>query len=397
MLNFQQQKLNAANLIGLTQFSDNVLHPPRRWRALKPRQQRELRKSYLIRFVVILIGCACIAILPAIAENYTGDFLTNGVGGRALGLGGAYVSIADDATATYWNPAGIAGVSDNYQLCLMHAARRSGLGAFNYISGTKQVLPKLNLGLSWIRAGVDDIPIYPLVPAFDPNISADERRNLAKNRPRESDFTPAGYLNDSENAYILTLATRWVVSQSWWDNFGRDSLPPEFMVGVNAKWISQSLSGGDLDVYDYSSWGYGFDAGALVRMPDFNALFGLEDFGSISFGVNLQDISKTTLTWNTLSAPKESIPANWNLGVAYANNLFNRDLILSYQWQQRYSGQTHLGIEYQISAPLALRVGYRDSRLTSGIGIHLRQFRLDYALLFGDLISTHFLSLLWNF
>ena len=361
-------------------------------------QLQKRKPNPFILFIAILIGCSGPAILPVIAENYTGDFLTNGVGGRALGLGGAYVSIADDATATYWNPAGIAGVSDNYQFCLMHAARRSGLGAFNYISGTKRILPKLNLGLSWIRAGVDDIPIYPLVPAFDPNISANERRNLAKNRPREADFTPAGYLNDSENAYILTLATGWVVSQSWWDNFGRDSLPPEFMVGVNAKWISQSLSGGDLEHYNYSSWGYGFDAGVLIRLPDFNALFGLENFGSMSLGINLQDISKTTLTWNTVSAPKESIPTNWNIGVAYAHDrVFNRRLILSYQWQQRYGGQTHLGIEYHISTPLALRIGYRDSRLTSGIGIQVRQFRLDYALLFGDLISTHFLSLLWNF
>ena len=361
-------------------------------------QQQKLNPANLIRLVAILIGCGCFTILPASAENYTGDFLTNGVGGRALGLGGAYVSIADDATATYWNPAGIAGVSDNYQFCLMHAARRSGLGAFNYISGTTQVLSKLNLGLSWIRAGIDDIPIYPLVPAFDPNIGAEERRNLAKNRPRESDFTPTGYLNDSENAYVLTLATRWVVSQSWWDNFGRDSLPPEFMLGLNTKLISQRLSGGDIDIYNYSSWGYGFDAGAIVRLPDLNALFGLENFGSISIGINLQDISKTTLTWNTLAAPKESIPANWNVGVAYTNNrVFNRELILSYQWQQRYGGQMHLGAEYHISRPLALRIGYRDSRLTSGIGIQLRQFRLDYALLFGDLISTHFLSLLWNF
>ena len=129
------------------------------------------------------------------------------------------------------------------------------------------------------------------------------------------------------------------------------------MVGANAKWISQSLSGGDVDLYNYGSWGYGFDAGALIRLPDFNALFGLENFGSLSFGINLQDISKTTLTWNTLSAPKESIPANWNIGVAYANNrVFNRELILSYQWQQRYGGQIHLGIEYQISNA----VGFTD-------------------------------------
>ena len=359
---------------------------------------RQRKSKPLVCLVVILIGCGCFVTLPTLAENYTGDFLTNGVGGRALGLGGAYVSIADDATATFWNPAGIAGVPDNYQFCLMHAARRSGLGAFNYISGTTKILPKLNLGLSWLRAGVDDIPIYPLVPAFDPNISADERRNLAKNRPRSSDFVPPGYLNDSENAYILTLATGWVVSQSWWDNFGRDSLPPAFMIGVNAKWISQSLSSGDLDTYNYGSSGYGFDAGILARLPDLNAIFGLQNVGSFSFGANLQDISKTTLTWNTESAPKESIPANWNVGVAYTNpHVFGRELIISYQWQQRYGGQMHLGAEYHISKPLALRVGYRDSHFTTGIGIMVRKFRLDYALLFGDLISTHFLSLLWTF
>ena len=29
------------------------------------------------------------------------------VGIRALGMGGAFVAVADDATATYWNPAGL--------------------------------------------------------------------------------------------------------------------------------------------------------------------------------------------------------------------------------------------------------------------------------------------------
>ena len=76
------------------------------------------------------------------------------------------------------------------------------------------------------------------------------------------------------------------------------------MIGANAKWISQRLSGGDVDIYNYGSWGYGFDAGALVRLPDFNALFGLENFGSLSVGITLQDISKTTLTWEYLGCPK---------------------------------------------------------------------------------------------
>jgi hypothetical protein len=29
------------------------------------------------------------------------------VGARALGMGGAFVSVADDATTLYWNPAGL--------------------------------------------------------------------------------------------------------------------------------------------------------------------------------------------------------------------------------------------------------------------------------------------------
>ena len=38
----------------------------------------------------------------------TGHFLYDGVGARPLAMGGSFVAVADDVTATYWNPAGIA-------------------------------------------------------------------------------------------------------------------------------------------------------------------------------------------------------------------------------------------------------------------------------------------------
>ncbi len=37
----------------------------------------------------------------------TAPFLNIGVGGRALGMGGAYTALADDANAVYWNAAGL--------------------------------------------------------------------------------------------------------------------------------------------------------------------------------------------------------------------------------------------------------------------------------------------------
>ncbi len=41
------------------------------------------------------------------------EFLKIGVGSRATGMGGAYVAVSDDASALYWNPAGIAKIENN--------------------------------------------------------------------------------------------------------------------------------------------------------------------------------------------------------------------------------------------------------------------------------------------
>jgi hypothetical protein len=46
-------------------------------------------------------------------------FLNIAVGARAVGMGGAFTAMADDATALFWNPAGIAGV-DKFQASLVH-------------------------------------------------------------------------------------------------------------------------------------------------------------------------------------------------------------------------------------------------------------------------------------
>jgi hypothetical protein len=50
------------------------------------------------------------------------EFLQLGAGARAMALGGAYSALADDATALYWNPAGLARIPQGYlDATLMHA------------------------------------------------------------------------------------------------------------------------------------------------------------------------------------------------------------------------------------------------------------------------------------
>jgi len=48
-----------------------------------------------------------------------GTFLKIGVGARPVGMGGAFVAVANDPTTIYWNPAGIAGLLRN-QVIVSH-------------------------------------------------------------------------------------------------------------------------------------------------------------------------------------------------------------------------------------------------------------------------------------
>src|SRR3954452_11536526 len=52
---------------------------------------------------VFLLAAALLVISdPVVAQTF------EIVGTRAAGMGGAFVAVADDASATYWNPAGLA-------------------------------------------------------------------------------------------------------------------------------------------------------------------------------------------------------------------------------------------------------------------------------------------------
>ena len=65
-------------------------------------------KGPIVLLFVIVLGYTTVP-MPALAEegSHAAEFLSHGVGARALGMGSSFVSIADDATAAYWNPAGL--------------------------------------------------------------------------------------------------------------------------------------------------------------------------------------------------------------------------------------------------------------------------------------------------
>ncbi len=81
-----------------------------------------------------------------------------GVGARPLGLGGAFVALADDGNAANYNSAGL-GYIDDIRVSLTTAQRFKGLITYNYIGG---VLPLGDAGSLGASLGVlsEDSEIY---------------------------------------------------------------------------------------------------------------------------------------------------------------------------------------------------------------------------------------------
>ena len=124
------------------------------------------------------------------ANKYAGEFLTHGVGARALGMGSAFVAVADDVTAGYWNPAGIADATGR-AVQLMHSETFGDI--VNYDTGA-YVHPIENGGVvavTVVRLAIDDIPFTDFEEDED-RIYYDEARIT--------------WESDSETAMLITYA-----------------------------------------------------------------------------------------------------------------------------------------------------------------------------------------------
>lgn len=75
-----------------------------------------MRRLSFLAFVLVFLLAASRAEATEIFEKVGtigGQFLKIGIGARATAMGEAYTSVADDATAVFWNPAGIARIGGN--------------------------------------------------------------------------------------------------------------------------------------------------------------------------------------------------------------------------------------------------------------------------------------------
>ena len=86
-----------------------------------------MNRSFAIWMLALCLAFAADGIGAQTVSRYGGDPLLVGAGARSLGMGGAFVALSDDATAVYWNPAGLAGLA-RMEVQVQHTEQFGGTG-----------------------------------------------------------------------------------------------------------------------------------------------------------------------------------------------------------------------------------------------------------------------------
>jgi hypothetical protein len=350
-----------------------------------------------MRFTAILITAIFVIVslffpLKSTAEDnkYAGSFLELGIGGRAMAMGGAFVSVADDGSAFYWNPAGASTLMQP-ELFGMYASLFKSLERHHQIGFTRPVYGGAGISLNWIRLSVADIPRYDsnnLVLDYSTRVNEASTSASSWQELQELGIVltdaPKGFSSFTNDAFFLTLAKTYKLDIDFgWQYF---VFPTEIPIGLNVKFIRQSLFG-------QTASGLGFDFGTMFKFG-LNDLFDDNRLGKVAFGLAVKDIFETKLTWNTATRQSGNIRRSWNLGASYFQPLsgINGKLLFAYAFEVNYNRVHHFGFEYLYHERLALRFGLDNQQFTAGVGIKVAVFNFDYAYKGHELGGSHRIS-----
>lgn len=310
-------------------------------------------KKVVKALLITALGIGAIApTYAAESAGQAGAYLKMGVGARALGMGSAFTAVANDSTAAFWNPAGLAKLK-KHEASFMHANLTDDrdYNFFNYAHVLNGKDGKSNgvIALSHISFGIDGIP-----------------------ETREHDDGTGQMIPDTDgNGNVIIYSYFEDKETNTFVSYGR-ALSDKFYAGLNLKYLKHSL----------------FDKKADAMGLDFGFMYDWNDKTTV--GLSVRDIGES-LDWNTDTGTKDDIPVTTTLGIAHQCNdklLIAADLNKVDDMDVKF----FCGAEYQIHDNVSLRVGSHDSDLTLGASFKLDTWRFDYSYADETLGDAHRIS-----
>jgi hypothetical protein len=284
----------------------------------------------------------------ASATKYAGDPYYLGVGGRALGRGGAFVASRPDASSVFWNIAALAGL-ERPEAMAQHAETFGSLLNHDFLSVAFPA--RDSVGWAWGAYGTYLGGGGILLTAID----------TLRNRPKV-----VGTESHADWSLSFGLARR---TTRWWS------------WGVAVKAVvrdypqdSTGASGG--------AYGLGIDAAWWGRGPWWRA------------GVKLADATTTFLSYDSGRNETISPHINWGgevdlpefaegvttLVAAEAETYFEGRQTGAQYWSGSVSVDLHLGFEAAYRDMVFGRIGSDAGRLALGAGFNIARWGIDAAL-----------------
>lgn len=293
-----------------------------------------LKTAPLIFILLCLAGVSCVYAASGDAGQ-PGSFLNFGAGARALGMGKAYVGLADDATAVYWNPSCLSKIHSN-ELVILHAIMFEDT-TYDFISFS---YPTLNIGTFGL--GVTYL--------------------------RSTGFEGRTGNNEAIGSFDETnLAVFFSYGVKLFKNAG---------AGTSIKIINQAIG-------EFKGYAVGIDFGLWYAPFDF-----------LGLGLMVENVLQPRMK---LKDEEEVYPVGLKLGtnIKLADNKVNINIDAG---KTGASGiKLKGGAEYRPYEYFAVRAGLDETEITGGLGVYYKEYGLEYALGSQSLGFSHRVSFSWTF